>query len=55
MAIDQGFMENCPTQQRDQDGREDVREQLQQWSNEHHECLCMPLCEAGLAEQDCMT
>ena len=55
MAIEQGFRENCLTQQRDQDGREDVREQLQRWSNERHGYLCMPLCEAGLGEHDCTT
>ena len=55
VAIDPGFREVSSTQQRDEDVRKCVREQLQQWSKERHEYLCMLLHEAGLGEHVCMT
>ena len=55
VAIDQSFREDCPTQQSDEDVREGVREQLQRWSKERHEYLCMLLHEAGLGKHVCMT
>ena len=55
VAIDQAFRESCSTQQRDEDVRKGVREQLQRWSNERHEYLCMLLHEAGLGEHVCLT